>query len=65
MPTALQTAKPEEVGLNPAALNRLSAALEQRIVNGHIPGAVALIARHGKVAYHRASAASTRAPTRR
>jgi CubicO group peptidase (beta-lactamase class C family) len=52
MPTALQTAKPEEVGLNPAALNRLSKALEQRIANRHIPGAVALIVRHGKVAYH-------------
>ena len=52
MPTALQTAKPEEVGLNPAALNRLSKALEERIANGHIPGAVALIGRHGKIAYH-------------
>ncbi len=52
MPTALQTAKPEEVGLNPAALNRLSKALEERVASGHVPGAVALIVRHGKVAYH-------------
>jgi CubicO group peptidase (beta-lactamase class C family) len=52
MKTALPTAKPEEVGLSPAALLRLSAALQQRVASGHIPGAVALIARHGKVAYH-------------
>lgn len=48
----LPTAKPEEVGLNAAALDRLSAALNDRVANGHIPGAVALVARHGKVAYH-------------
>lgn len=49
--TPLANAKPEEVGLDPAALARLSAALNERIASGHIPGAVALIARHGKVAY--------------
>jgi CubicO group peptidase (beta-lactamase class C family) len=49
----LPTAKPEEVGLSQAGLDRLSAALDQRIAAGHIPGAVALVARHGKVAYHR------------
>jgi CubicO group peptidase (beta-lactamase class C family) len=48
----LPTAKPEEVGLSQAALDRLSAALKERIASGHIPGAVALVARHGKVAYH-------------
>ena len=48
----LPTAKPEEVGLNAAALDRLSAALNDRIASGHIPGAVGLVARHGKVAYH-------------
>jgi CubicO group peptidase (beta-lactamase class C family) len=52
MSTPLPTAKPEEVGLSQAALDRLSAALNERIANGHIPGAVALVARHGKVAYH-------------
>ncbi|MGD0106853.1 MAG: serine hydrolase domain-containing protein [Rhodopila sp.] len=53
MTTPLPTAKPEEVGLSQPALDRLSAALSQRVDSGHIPGAVALIARHGKVAYHR------------
>nr|WP_294505257.1 serine hydrolase domain-containing protein [uncultured Rhodopila sp.] len=52
MTAALPTAKPEDVGLNPAALHRLSKALEERVAAGHIPGAVALVARHGKVAYH-------------
>ncbi len=54
MTAPLPTAKPEEVGLDPAALARLSAALQDRVTAGHIPGAVALIARHGKVAYHKA-----------
>ncbi|HVY14523.1 MAG TPA: serine hydrolase domain-containing protein [Rhodopila sp.] len=54
MTAPLPTAKPEEVGLDPAALDRLSAALRDRVAAGHIPGAVALVARHGKVAYHEA-----------
>jgi CubicO group peptidase (beta-lactamase class C family) len=52
MTEALPTAKPEDVGLSQAALDRLSAALNERIARGHIPGAVALVARHGKIAYH-------------
>src|ERR1700728_3422137 len=47
----LPTARGEEVGLDGAALGRLSTALQDRVTAGHIPGAVALIARHGKVAY--------------
>ena len=53
LPTAaLPTGNPEEVGLSQSALDRLSTALNSRIASGHIPGAVALVARHGKVAYH-------------
>ena len=52
--TTLPTAKPEDVGLNPTTLDRLSAALKDRVASGHVPGAVALIARHGKIAYHEA-----------
>jgi CubicO group peptidase (beta-lactamase class C family) len=52
MTEPLPTAKPEEVGLSQAALDRLSAALNDRVTRGHIPGAVALVARHGKIAYH-------------
>jgi CubicO group peptidase (beta-lactamase class C family) len=51
MITPLPTARPEEVGLDATALGRLTTALTDRVTSGHIPGAVALIARHGKVAY--------------
>ncbi|HET8996476.1 MAG TPA: serine hydrolase domain-containing protein [Acetobacteraceae bacterium] len=54
MTTALPIAQPENVGLSPDALHRLGAALQSRVDRGHIPGAVALVARHGKVAYHQA-----------
>ena len=50
MTIPLASARPEEVGLYQPALDRLSAALDDRIASGHLPGAVALIARHGKVA---------------
>lgn len=52
MTTPLPAAKPEDVGLSAAALERLSMALRDRVASGHVPGAVALVARHGKVAYH-------------
>jgi CubicO group peptidase (beta-lactamase class C family) len=45
---------PEDVGLSSAALGRLSAAFQDRVASGHVPGAVALVARHGKVAYFEA-----------
>jgi CubicO group peptidase (beta-lactamase class C family) len=51
MTTPLPSARPEEVGLSQAGLDRLAAALNERIVSGHLPGAVALVARHGKVAW--------------
>jgi CubicO group peptidase (beta-lactamase class C family) len=46
--------KPEDVGLSATALDRLSAALGDRIASGHLPGAVALVARHGKIAWFEA-----------
>jgi CubicO group peptidase (beta-lactamase class C family) len=54
MTTPLPTARPEEVGLSSVALERLSAAIRDRVTSGHVPGAVALVARHGKVAYFEA-----------
>ncbi len=54
MTTPLPAATPEDVGLSTPALTRLAHALEDRVARGHIPGAVALIARHGKVAFHQA-----------
>src|SRR4051794_2684118 len=51
---SLPVCKPEDVGLSSAALGRLSAALQDRVASGHLPGAVALVARHGKVAWQEA-----------
>jgi CubicO group peptidase (beta-lactamase class C family) len=51
---ALPVCKPEDVGLSSAALGRLSSALQDRVAGGHLPGAVALVARHGKVAWFEA-----------
>ena len=50
----LPTARPHQVGLSEAGLERLSAALESRVAAGHIPGAVALISRRDRVAFLRA-----------
>jgi len=54
MSTNLPTARPEDVGLSAPALARLARVLEERVAARHIPGAVALVARHGKVAMHQA-----------
>ena len=43
--------KPEDVGLSSAQLRRLEAATKQNIDDGLMPGAVMLVARHGKVAW--------------
>lgn len=50
----LPSCQPEDVGLSTAGLARLSAALQDRVASGHLPGAVALVARHGKIAWHEA-----------
>lgn len=47
----LPHASPEEVGLSAERLARLDGVLGSDVRNGRIPGAVALILRHGKVAY--------------
>jgi CubicO group peptidase (beta-lactamase class C family) len=52
--TALPVCQPEDVGLSSAALGRLSAALRDRVASGHLPGAVALVARHGKIGWFEA-----------
>jgi CubicO group peptidase (beta-lactamase class C family) len=44
-------AKPEDVGLSSARLRRIGDALGSDAQQGKLPGAVALVARHGKVAY--------------
>jgi len=51
---ALPTARPEEVGLSSEKLARVSEAIKGEIAKGRYPGAVALVARKGKVAYYEA-----------
>jgi CubicO group peptidase (beta-lactamase class C family) len=52
--TPLPVCKPEDVGLSSAALGRLAAAIQDRVDSGHLPGAVALVSRHGKVGWFEA-----------
>src|SRR6185503_19188580 len=47
----IKTAKPEEVGLSSERLARIGERMQAYVDSGEIPGAVALIARHGKIAY--------------
>jgi len=47
----LPRAKPEEVGLSSQRLERIAEVLNAKVREGEIPGYVALVARHGKVAY--------------
>jgi CubicO group peptidase (beta-lactamase class C family) len=47
---ALPMARPEQVGLSSDRLNHLTATLKADVDKGVIPGAVLLVARHGKVA---------------
>ena len=47
----LPSAKPEAVGLSPEKLAGVAPALRKLVDDGKIAGGVALIARHGKVAY--------------
>jgi CubicO group peptidase (beta-lactamase class C family) len=50
----LQPAKPEEVGLAPQRLAKIAEVFNQEIKDQKIPGAVIMIARRGKLAYHEA-----------
>jgi CubicO group peptidase (beta-lactamase class C family) len=50
----LPSARPEEVGLSSERLARVSEAVKAEIAKGRYPGAVALVARRGKVAYYEA-----------
>ena len=52
--TPLPEANPESVGISPDRLERIDAMLKEAIAEDQIPGAVALIARNGKIVYHKA-----------
>ena len=48
---ALPSSAPEKIGLSSERLSRIDTVLNDYIKNGKLPGAVALVVRHGKVAY--------------
>src|SRR5262249_854064 len=50
-PQPLPSASPEELGLSAERLARIGQALDSNIDRGRLPGAVALIARGGKIGY--------------
>jgi CubicO group peptidase (beta-lactamase class C family) len=50
----LPTATPEEVGLSSQKLARVTEVVKAEIAKGRYPGAVALVARRGKIAYFEA-----------
>jgi CubicO group peptidase (beta-lactamase class C family) len=50
----LVLAEPQRIGVSPERLARIDAMCEDAIKSGSIPGVVALVARHGKIAYHKA-----------
>lgn len=50
----LSSAPPAAAGLDPAALDAAFAFIQDRVAAGTIPGAVALVARHGSIAAWRA-----------
>ena len=52
--TAGGVAAPEEVGLSSERLERIAGAIDRSIDAGQLAGAVALVARHGKIAYFKA-----------
>ena len=51
---AAPSAKPEEVGLSPDRLKRVAELVQRHITAGSFSGAVALVARNGRVGYHEA-----------
>src|SRR5262249_4365160 len=46
--------QPKELGFDPARLERITKAFDGWVEEGRLPGAVVLIARHGKLAYVKA-----------
>lgn len=50
----LPSASPEEVGLSPIRLERMTQFFQADTANKHVPGAVVMLARNGKIAYAKA-----------
>jgi CubicO group peptidase (beta-lactamase class C family) len=52
-PQQLVVDQPESVGFSSERLDRIDSVVNEYIENHYIPGAVAFIARHGKIVYHK------------
>jgi CubicO group peptidase (beta-lactamase class C family) len=50
----LAVSSPEKVGMSSERLARIDAMCEKAIAEGQVPGVVALVARNGKIVYHKA-----------
>lgn len=50
----LSPAKPESVGMSSERLARIDAMCQKAISDNEVPGMVVLVARHGKIVYHKA-----------
>lgn len=64
-PPGLQASTPSEAGIDPFRLEAAFHLLEEEIAQSRLPGAVAVIARFGKVAAHRALGWAAVEPERR
>lgn len=53
-PPLLEVGHPASVGISPQRLARIDAMAESAIEKGDVPGLVALVARRGKIVYHKA-----------
>src|SRR5262245_66461254 len=51
MGQGLPRAKPADVGLSPDSLEWIAPALRSQVESGKVPGLIAVVARHGKLAY--------------
>ena len=54
IPSSLEKAAPESVGFSSDRLNKIGEMLKYSIEKQQIPGAVALVAKDGKIVYHKA-----------
>ena len=52
-PQIMPAASPEETGLSPAGLAKLTAIMQREIDAGRLPGVSMMIARGGKIGYRR------------
>ena len=50
----LAEADAKDVGMSTERLSKIDAMISEEVTNGNIPGAVALIARNGKIVFHKA-----------